>query len=233
MTEQTTRPAKLEGNAKLAVELGPLAFFLIGLMLHKRLAPAVDDMLGITYFAEPGRELFLALAMFLPAFAVAFAYSIIKTRRVAPMLLVTAIITSVMGTLTFVFDSKTFIYMKPTIIYLLTAGALGGGLLAGRNFLKALFDGAFEMEEGAWRVLTWRFVAFNIFAAITNEFLWRTLTADCVIGEECGGDVMWGNIKVFGFTAAYFVFIIANTPFLMKHMKQPDDGKGADRPGSA
>ena len=234
MTEEITSaepptPAgarKLDGGEKLAVELGPLGAFLLGYFLTDRLAPAADGLLGEEFFALPGNELYLALALFLPAFAIAFAWSAVRARRVAPMLVVTGVIVSVLGALTFLLHDKTFFYMKPTIVYGVTAAALAGGLLSGRNFLRLLFDGAFELTESAWRTLTWRFVGFNVLAAIANEILWRTLTASCVEGAECAGEATWVNIKIFGFTAAYFAFVIANTPFLMKHMQ---DGEAADR----
>ena len=219
MTTETS-PKRLDGGAKMAVELGPLAFFMLGYFLHSRLGPVVDGLLGTTFFAEEGNELFLGLALFMPALAVALLYSFVKVGRVAPMLWVSSVIVVVLGAITFILQDKTFFYMKPTIVYGLTAAVLGGGLLVGRNFLKSLFDGALELDDAAWRTLTWRFVAFNLAAAIANEVLWRSLTGDCVAGESCAGEATWVNIKVFGFTAAYFVFIIANTPFLMKHMKQ-------------
>ncbi len=214
---------QLSGKEKFAVEMGPLIAFFLGFFFHDRLGGPVDSLLGTSFFAGDGQELYLALALFLPVFAVAFLYSLIKARRVAPMLIVSGVIAGVMGALTFIFQSKTFIYMKPTIIYGLTAAVLGGGLLAGRLFLKTLFDGALALPTEAWRTLTWRFVAFNAAAAIANEILWRTLTAGCVAGEECAGEGTWVTIKVFGFTIAYFAFIIANAPFLMKHIQDPDN----------
>jgi intracellular septation protein len=212
---------KLEGWEKSAVEFGPLAAFFAGYVLDERLGPVADGLFGTAFFAAEGNELFLALALFLPAFALAFAWSAYRTRRVAPVLAVTAAVVGVLGVLTFVFRDERFIYVKPTIVYGLTAIVLAGGLLSGRNFLKLLFDGAFELPEGAWRTLTWRFVLFNAAAAVANEVLWRTLTADCAAGEACGGRDLWVNVKVFGFTLAYFAFILSQAPFLMRHMKEP------------
>lgn len=213
---------KLDGGEKLAVELGPLGAFLAGYFLDDRLAPLADNLIGGAFFAEPGHELYLALALFLPAFAVAFVWSAVRARRVAPMLIVTGVIVSVLGALTFLLQDKTFFYMKPTIVYAVTAAALAGGLFTGRNFLRLLFDGAFELSAQAWRVLTWRFVGFNAAAALANEILWRTLTASCVEGMDCAGEATWVQIKIFGFTAAYFVFVAANAPFLMKHIKDQE-----------
>ncbi|MGV6821207.1 MAG: inner membrane-spanning protein YciB [Parvularcula sp.] len=218
--------AKLEGPEKLAVEMGPLLLFFAGLFFHPRIAPLVDTAFQTDYFNRPGRELYLGLALFCPAFAVAFGYSIWRTRRAAPMLIVVAVITAITATFTFLFENKQFTYMKPTFIYGIMAATLGGGLLAGRNFLKIVFDGALEMPEKAWRTLTWRFVGFNLLAALANEIAWRTLTADCVADMPCSGEKTWFAIKAFGFTAAYIGFVLANTPFIMKHMidKSPSEG---------
>lgn len=218
-------PAKLSGTAKFMVEMGPLLLFFAGLFLHGRLAPLIDGVFGIDYFDRPGRELYLGLALFAPAFAVAFIYSIWKTKRAAPMLIFVAVITAVMTTLTFALDNKQFTYMKPTLVYGLIAALLGFGLLTGRNFLKTVFDGALDMADAAWRVLTVRFVVFNLLAALTNEILWRTLTADCVIDAPCDGEKIWFSIKAFGFTIAYLGFVAANMPFIMKHMRTEEAEK--------
>ena len=215
-------PARLDGKAKLAVEMGPLIAFGIGYLAHGRLAGPVDAALNTSFFVGEGRELYLAVLFSLPAFAAAFAYSVWKTKNIAPMLLISGVLVAVLGTLTFIFDSKTFVYMKPTIVYGMAAAVLAGGLVTGRIFLKSLFDGALTLPDPAWRTLTWRFVAFNAAAAAANEVLWRWLTADCVAGVECGGEATWVGIKIFGFTFAYFVFIALNVPFLMKHMPSSD-----------
>lgn len=228
MTEaQVPQPQarRLEGSAKLLVELGPLLIFFVGYFFGERFAPILNGVFNTSFFSEPGRHLFVALALFLPAFAVAFAYSVYKTRRVAPMLLVVAVITTVMGGLTFILDSKTFIYMKPTIIYALTAATLAGGLFTGQNFLKVIFDGALEMSDAAWRTLTWRFVYFNAAMALANEVIWRTLTSGCIPGEECSAEGTWVTIKVFGFMGAYFLFIVAHAKFFMQHVTVEEEGE--------
>lgn len=221
-------PARLDGKAKLAVEMGPLLAFFIGFFFHGTLAGPTDRLLGTSFFDAEGRELYLAVLYSLPAFAAALGYSVWKTKRVAPMLAVSSALVAVMGALTFIFQSKTFVYMKPTIIYSMVAAVLAGGLLNGRIFLKSIFDGAIDMPTEAWRTFTWRFVGFNALTAIANEILWRTLTSGCTPDAECAGEGTWVTIKVFGFTAAYIVFIAINMPFLMKHMRTAEDEKPQD-----
>lgn len=219
MTGTRTAPQKLEGKEKFWVEFGPIIALFGAYALNGVLGPRLDALLGTELFGADDGRLYTGLALFIPAFVAAFIYSVIRTRRVAPMLAVTGVIVIGLGILTFVFQDKRFFYVKPTIVYGLIAGGLALGLLLKQNFLKTLFDGAIEMPDAPWRTLTWRFVAFNAAAAVANEILWRTLTAGCVAGEDCAGEAWWLGIKGFGFTAAYFAFIAANAPFLMKHGK--------------
>lgn len=213
-----TGPIKLEGNEKLAVEFGPIAVLLGGYVLNGALGPALDSLFGTTLFAGDDGRLYTGLALFMPAFIAAFGYSVYRTKRIVPLLAVTGVLVIGLGIMTFVFQDKRFFYVKPTIVYGLTSGALAAGLLMGKNFLKILFDGALEMTEAAWRTFTWRFVIFNLVMALANEALWRTLV-------PMGAEGWWLTIKGIGFTVAYFAFIAANAPFLMKHAKFDEQKK--------
>ena len=227
VTSTAPAKAKLDGREKFAVEMGPIAVFLIGFFLHSRLGPVADRIVGTEFFGMEGHELYLALAMMLPVLIIALGYSLIKTRRIAPMLLVSSMIMIVLGALTFIFQSKTFFYIKPTIIYGFFAALLAGGLLSGRTFLKSAFDGAFDMPEAAWRTLSWRFIGFLVVAAVMNEIFWRTLTAGCVPDAFCDGEGTWVKIKSFGYPIASFAFIAANMPFIMKHTAAEEEGDKA------
>jgi intracellular septation protein len=220
MEQQSKAETRLSGGAKAAVDMGPLAVFMIAYFLGAKLAPPIGAMFGQNWTIEPGEEMFLAVGLFMPAYLVAFIYSVWKERRIAPMLLVTGVIVGVLGTMTIVFHNKAFFYMKPTIAYTLFAAALGGGLLANRNFLKILFDGALHLEDGAWRILTKRYVVFFAVLAVANEIAWRYFTRDCDLAwlSACAGEKHWVNLKIFGFTAASLVFTGLQAPFIAKHM---------------
>lgn len=208
---------RLSGRAKFLVDFGPLVVFFLAYFFGARLAPMFGRAIA------PGEELFLAVQLFLPAFAVAFVYSVWKERRVAPMLFVSGLAVGVLGGLTLVFHNKTFFYMKPTIVYALFALTLIGGLMSGRNFLKTLFDGALHLPDEAWRTLTQRYAVFFAVLALANEAAWRYLTRDCdltSIAAACAGEAAWVNLKIWGFTAINLLFALAQAPFLAKHVKE-------------
>lgn len=208
---------RLSGRAKFLVDFGPLLVFFVAYFFGARLAPAFGRTIA------PGEELFLSVQLFLPAFAVAFLYSVWRERRVAPMLLVSGLAVGVLGGLTLVFHNKTFFYMKPTIVYALFALTLAGGLMSGRNFLKTLFDGALHLPDGAWRTLTRRYAVFFALLAVANETAWRWLARDCdltSIGAACAGEAAWVNLKIWGFTAVNLLFAVAQAPFLAKHAQE-------------
>ncbi|MFN0023967.1 MAG: inner membrane-spanning protein YciB [Parvularculaceae bacterium] len=216
-----TPPTRLSGRAKAFVDYGPLLVFFVAYFFGARLAPVFGRTIA------PGEELFVSVALFLPAFAIAFAYSVWRERRIAPMLLVSGLAVGVLGGLTLIFHNKTFFYMKPTIVYALFAVTLLGGLMSGRNFLKTLFDGALHLPDAAWRTLTQRYAVFFAVLAMANEIAWRWLTRECdvgAIGAVCAGEAAWVNLKIWGFTGVNIAFALAQAPFLSKHLEKQEAG---------
>lgn len=213
---------RLSGRAKFLVDFGPLAVFFIAYFFGRRLASFAGGFVGRDWSIPEGEEIYLAMGAFMPVFAVAFVYSVVKERRVAPMLGVSGVVIAVLGGLAFILHDRTFIFLKPTIVYSLFAVVLAGGLATGRNFLKTLFDGALHMEDAAWRILTKRFAGCFAVLALANEVAWRYLMRDCDFTAEtrCPGEPAWVNLKVWGFTVAYLAFCVAQAPFLAKHSRQ-------------
>lgn len=244
---------RLSGWGRFAVEFGPLLVFLAGFFLGGRIVSLAGRAAGASWCLREGAELYVAIALFTPAFAAAFLASWLIERRIAPMMWISAAIIAVMGGLTFALHDKTFFFMKPTLVYLLFAAMLGGGLASGRNVLKTLFDGALVLPLEAWRTLTVRYASFFVALAAANEIAWRWLTRDCAaVGvpvsqgladflrdcaaaplARCAGEAAWVNLKVFGFTAVNVVFAVAQAPFISKHMQDAAPTDGAPPPNAA
>jgi intracellular septation protein len=132
-------------------------------------------------------------------------------KRIAPMPAIYGAFAVVFGGLALIFHDKSFLKMKPTFAYGAFAIALGIGLLFKKNPLEALMGSSIKMDEKAWRVLTIRFLLFFIASAIVNEVVWRTQT-----------DGVWVTYKLVYFVVV-LLFSAAQTPFLMKHMQNPEE----------
>ena len=222
MDVSTPNHRRLSARAKFLVDFGPLLVFFVAYFFGRRLAPLVGGVIGAGWSVAEGQELFIAMGAFLPAFALAFVYSVVRERRIAPMLLVSGLVVGGLGSLALIFHNRAFIYVKPTIVYVLFATTLAGGLATGRNFLKTLFDGALHLDEGAWRTLTRRYVVFFVVLAVANEIAWRWLMRDCDLAAavKCAGEPTWVNLKIWGFTAVNIGFAALQAPFLSRHMHE-------------
>ena len=202
-----TEPAAQKSSspiARLLVELGPLVVF-YGVYFK-----------GDLLFDTADKEIFYATGAFMAAFALAFGYSAIIERRIAPMLLVTGVIVAIFGGLTLILQNQTFIYMKPTMVNLTFAAILGGGLATGRLFMKNLFAHAFQLHNAGWRALTLRFIGFFIFLAILNEVIWRNFS-----------EPFWVSFKTFGVLPLTLLFTFAQLPFIAKHQPPATGERGA------
>lgn len=224
-TPPATPPRRMSQSAKAMVDIGPLAVFFVVYFFGKRIAPLIAGVTGLDLHIAEGRELFAALIAYMPCFALAFAYSFWRERRVTPMLIISFVMVVCLGSLSLLFNDKTFFFMKPTIAYTLFAATLGGGLVSKRNFLKAMFDGALTLPEGAWTTLTQRYAMFFAVLAVGHEFLWRWLMRGCDYnaGLTCPGEPIWVQAKLFGFTTINVLFAAAQGPFLVKHMQNADE----------
>ena len=183
-TAAAARRKALNPMVKLALELGPLVLFF-----------AAYSKLGI----------FAATAVLMAAVLVTLGVSYAMLRRIPAMPLATAVIVLIFGSLTLFFHDETLIKIKPTALYLLFGAALFVGLKLKKPLLKILFDGALQVTEDGWRILTWRWAFFFFALAALNELVWRTQSTD-----------LWVKFKTFGFLPLTLVFALAQTPLIMR-----------------
>ena len=174
----------------------------------KWLKPATEYGPLVVFFAAyyAQKDLFVATAGLMIATAVSLVLSLVMTRRVPMMPLITAVIVGVFGGLTLLLNDDTFIKLKPTIVQALFAVILLGGLAFGKPLLKPVMGSAWPMDEAGWRRLTLRFGLFFAAMAVLNEAVWRTQS------EE-----FWVNFKVFGLMGLTFLFVLTQLPLMNRH----------------
>lgn len=193
------------GGSRLLVDVGPVAIFMIVYNVARARLPEPDK----------GDAIFLATGVFVVASLAAAAYSWIKDKRIAPMLMVSTVLVTFFGVLTLLLQDALFIKIKPTIVNGLYAAVIFGSLLVGANIWKTLFSSFFTLPDPAWRTLAIRWGCFFVFAALLNEVIWRNFS-----------EAFWANFKLLGMIPLFFGFAILNVPFIMKHTPEEakDDG---------
>lgn len=189
MTEQPAKPP-INHFLKFALEMGPLLVFFL-----------VNNRAGI----------FVGTATFMAATVIALGVSYALMRTVPIMPMVTAVFVLIFGGLTLWLADDLFIKLKPTIINLLFASILFFGVITNRLLIKLVLEGALNLTERGWRLITWAWIGFFIFLAALNEIVWRNASTD-----------FWVSFKVFGVMPLTIVFSFAMIPIVMRHSIEPN-----------
>lgn len=187
---------------RMAIELGPLVVFF--LMNSK-----ADSVFG----NDPSQNIFYATGGFMVATAISLGYSYARFRKIPTMPLVTGIFVMVFGALTIYLHNDEFIKLKPTIVNALFATALLGAAAMGKPIMKQLFDGAFNLTDKGWMVLTVRWGLFFVLLGTINEIVWRNFSTD-----------FWVSFKLFGIMPLTLIFGMAQIPVLTKHAPSAENG---------
>ena len=151
--------------------------------------------------------IFAGTGVYMLTAAIAMAASWLLIGRIAIMPVIALVFVLAFGGLTLWLHDDTFIKIKVSLINALFGAVLLGGLYFGQLFLKSVMGEAIEMRDEGWRQLTIRWGIFFFAVAILNEIIWRSFSTDT-----------WVNFKVFGLLPLTFVFAIAQSPLMQRHM---------------
>lgn len=198
MTEKHINPI-----LKSVLELGPIILFFIA---YSRIKD--QDFL---FFGESYKGFIVATALFIPLLLLSTGLLWWLTGKLSKMQLFTAVLVVVFGGLGIWFNDERFFKMKPTMIYLLFAGILGVGLLRSQSYLKSAMEGAFQLKDEGWMILTKRMTIFFVLLAITNELVWRNMSTDA-----------WVNFKTFGLTPILVIFMITQISLFSRYKIEED-----------
>jgi intracellular septation protein len=202
-----TKKSIPKGAGNIWTDIGPVLAFVIVFNVMQN------------YTAETGpfskqTAIFWATGVFMAGVAAAIGWTLLKGRKLPPMLIITGVVVMTFGGLTIWLQDETFAFIKPTIINVLFAVTILGSLAIGRNIWKTAFEHAFKMPDPAWKIFALRWAAFYVVLAIINEVIWRNFPKE-----------FWVNSKLFLSIPLAVVFMAANLPFLMKHgIEEPEGG---------
>jgi intracellular septation protein len=167
--------------------------------------------------------------------AVAVGVGVLVEKRLAIMPLLVGGFALVFGVLTIVFNDDLFVKLKVTVLNASLAVALLGGVMLGKQPLKALLGSVIPVNDRAWRILTVRYGLFFLAVALVNEAVRsEPLVAWCAARMGLEGldpadvwvsfrGVLWIASTAFGLT---------QVPLIMKNLiaEGPVDPSAPTRP---
>nr|WP_217344433.1 septation protein A [Noviherbaspirillum sp. L7-7A]MBV0878583.1 septation protein A [Noviherbaspirillum sp. L7-7A] len=153
----------------------------------------------------------LATAVAIIATIAQIAYLLIRGRKVDGMLWVSLAIIVVFGGATIYFHNEAFIKWKPTVLYWVFAVVLvGAQLTMGKNLIRLMMKAQIDLPDPVWTRLNLAWAGF--FAAMGALNLYIAFNFPTSV---------WVNFKLFGFMGLMIAFVIAQTMFLSKYIKDP------------
>lgn len=154
----------------------------------------------------------LATAVAIVASLAQIGYLLARRKKVDGMLWVSLAIIVVFGGATIYFRDDTFIKWKPTILYWCFGVALLVSQLAvKKNLIRVMMEKQVALPDPVWNRLNLAWVIFFTLMGLLNLYVAFHYTIDT-----------WVNFKMFGTMGLMFAFIIAQSLFLSKYMKDAE-----------
>jgi intracellular septation protein len=173
-------------------------------------AQSVLDAVGVHLLtgAKPG--VFLATLVAILATLLQVARVWIRHRKVEAMLWVSFALIVIFGGATLFLQDEVFIKWKPTVLYWMFALALGlAPLLFERNLIRMLMEKQVTLPDAVWDRLNLGWTAFFVFMGVANLFVAFRFSTDT-----------WVDFKLFGTLGLMLVFILGQSVYLTRHLKE-------------
>lgn len=157
--------------------------------------------------------IYVATAVIIVSSIVQVSFFWFKNHRVEKMHLITLILVVILGSATLLLQNPLFIYWKPTVVNWAFAIAFFGSQFIGqKNFIQRLLEGQVTVtSEHVWTRLNFAWVGFFIAMGAINLYVAFNFEENT-----------WVNFKLFGMMGLTFIFVIAQSFYLMRYIV-PDD----------
>lgn len=152
--------------------------------------------------------IYFATGVLMVGSVVTVAASWLLTRKVKPILLVTLVLSLVLGGATLLFRDPMFIKWKFSVVeWLFGAMLLGGRFLGKKSFIRLAMEDGMKMPEPVWARLDLMWAGFFLFLGTLNVYVMFAYDTDA-----------WVRFKLYGSTALIVVFALAQSLYLSRHM---------------
>lgn len=205
---------------KLLFDLFPVILFFVVFRLAGSY-PDAAQAFGTHYLSGlvSGGEVSAAQAPILLATAVAImatfgqiGWLLARRKPVDNMLWVSLVIIVLFGGATIYFHDEHFIKLKPTVLYWCFAVVLlGSPLILKKNLMKSMMDKQISLPEPVWGRLNLAWGLFFSLMGALNLYIAFSFPL-----------AFWVNFKLFGFLGLMIVFVIAQSVYLSRYMKEAE-----------
>ena len=132
--------------------------------------------------------------------------------KVDGMLIASGVIIVVFGGATLLLHNEAFIKWKPTVLYWMFAVVLfAAEMFWNKNLIRAVMDKQLALPEPVWRKLNHAWAAFFATMGLLNLYVAFNFATET-----------WVNFKLFGTMGLMLVFVVLQSLFLGKYMKEPE-----------
>ena len=205
---------------KLLFDLFPVILFFVVFRLAGA-NPEAAQAFASHYLSAlvSGGEVTLAQAPILLATAVAIlatfgqiGWLLLRRHPVDNMLWVSLVIIVLFGGATIYFHDEHFIKLKPTVLYWCFALVLlASPLILKKNLMKAMMGQQLSLPENIWSRLNLAWGLFFTLMGALNLYIAFSFPLD-----------FWVNFKLFGFLGLMIVFVVLQSIYLSRHMKEAE-----------
>ncbi len=205
---------------KLLFDLFPVILFFAVFKLAGA-NPEAAQAFGNQYLAGlvSGGEVTLQQAPILLSTAVAILatlaqvlWLLARRKPVDNMLWLSLAIIMVFGGATIYFHDEQFIKLKPTVLYWCFALVLlGAPLLFGKNLMRSMMGKQMQLPDAIWSRLNLAWGLFFTAMGAVNLYVAFTMPL-----------AFWVNCKLFGFLGLMIAFVIAQSVYLSRYMKEAE-----------
>jgi len=151
----------------------------------------------------------LATAVAIIATIAQIGFLLARGRKVDAMLWVSLAIIVVFGGATIYFHNEAFIKWKPTVLYWVFAIVLvGAQWLLDKNLIRLMMKAQIDLPDPIWTKLNLAWAAFFAVMGLINLYIAFNFPTST-----------WVNFKLFGFMGLMIAFVVAQTMFLSKYIK--------------
>jgi len=160
-------------------------------------------------------DIYAATAVAIAASVVQVGISWFKTHKIEPMHLVTLVIIVVFGGATLYLQDELFIKWKPTVInWLFGIAFLASHLFGERTIIERMMSANLTLPQSVWRRMNLSWALFFLVLGGVNVFVLYTFDTNT-----------WVNFKLFGMLGLTFVFVLAQSFYLSRHIPEtnPED----------